>query len=295
MAKERVNILAKSAFCRSNSQRRAQITQPKVVILCGGAGTRLREETEYKPKPMVAIGDKPILWHIMKIYSTYGFKDFVLCLGFKGDVIRNYFLNYDVLNSDITIQLGTKEIEIHSSFHEEHHWRVTMAETGLYAMTGGRVKAAEKYIDGDVFMLTYGDGVADINVQDLLRFHYEKGRIGTVTAVHPAARFGELSVAGELAAAFREKPQIRNGWINGGFFIFNRRVFDYLGGEDCVLEQEPLERLAAEGELAVYRHEGYWQCMDTVRDMELLDSQWASGNAPWACWTSKQRAVQVGK
>ena len=271
------------------------MTQPKVILLCGGAGTRLREETEYKPKPMVTIGDKPILWHIMKIYSSFGFNDFILCLGFKGDVVRNYFLDYDLLNADITIQLGTKDITSHATFHDEHDWRITLAETGLNTMTGGRVKRIEKYVDGDTFMLTYGDGVADINIQDLLRFHHEKGRIATVTGVHPGARFGELSLAGDLAAAFREKPQIRDGWINGGFFVFNCKVFDYLGGDDCVLEQEPLERLAADGELAVYRHDGYWQCMDTVRDMEQLNAEWARGDPSWARWLREQHPLQVAR
>lgn len=271
------------------------MTPLNVVILCGGAGTRLREETEYRPKPMVTIGDKPILWHIMKGYSSFGFNDFILCLGYKGNVIRNYFLNYDVLNSDITVQLGTKEIRSHATFHDEHNWRITLAETGLHTMTGGRVKRIEKYIGGDTFMLTYGDGVADINISDLLRFHHEKGRIATITGVHPMARFGDLSLAGDLAGAFREKPHIRDGWINGGFFVFNSKMFDYLEGDDCVLEREPLERLAADGQLAVYRHDSYWQCMDTFRDMELLNTEWARGNPPWALWLSEQHPLPVSK
>jgi glucose-1-phosphate cytidylyltransferase len=269
------------------------MTQPKVVILCGGAGTRLREETEYKPKPMVAIGDKPILWHIMKIYSAFGFNDFVLCLGYKGDIIRNYFLNYDLLNSDFTIELGAKEIVSHATFHDEHRWLVTLAETDAQTMTGGRVKRIQQYIDGDTFMLTYGDGVSDIDIEDLLRFHHEHGRIATVTAVHPTARFGELTLDGELAVSFGEKPQTQEGWVNGGFFVFNRKVFDYLGGDDCVLEREPLERLAAEGQLAAYRHTGYWQHMDTLRDMELLNSQWAGGSPPWAVWLREQHRLKV--
>jgi glucose-1-phosphate cytidylyltransferase len=265
--------------------------KPKVVILCGGAGTRLREETEYKPKPMVAIGDRPILWHIMKIYAAFGFYDFVLCLGYKGDVIRNFFLNYDLFNSDITIDLGTKEITTHATLHDQHRWRITLAETGQETMTGGRVARIRDYIDDDTFMLTYGDGVGDVNIEDLLRFHHEQGRIATVTAVHPLARFGELTLDGDMALGFHEKPQSGQGWINGGFFVCNRKVFDYLGGDDCVLEREPMERLAADGQLAAYRHTGYWQYMDTLRDMELLNAQWSSGEAPWAVWRDRPEPV----
>lgn len=262
----------------------------QVVILCGGQGTRLREETESRPKPMVEIGGRPILWHIMKIYSTYGFNDFILCLGYKGEVIRNYFMQYDIQNSDFTIHLGTKKIVTHAANHDEGDWRVTLAETGPNTMTGGRIKRIERYISGDTFMATYGDGVADINIPALLNFHYEMDCIATVTGVHPVARFGELSVDGNLVTSFREKPQVRESWINGGFFVFNRRVFDYLDGDDCVLEREPLERLAAEGELALFRHEGYWRCMDTYSDMELLNREWSSGHAPWRIWdTIRQR------
>lgn len=252
----------------------------KTVILCGGMGTRLREETEFRPKPMVLIGGKPILWHIMQIYSSYRFKDFILCLGYKGEAIKNYFLEYDLVHSDWTIRLGTKEITRHSVFHDESDWQVTLAETGLHTMTGGRVKRIEKYIDGESFMMTYGDGLANININELLKFHEEKGKMATVTAVRPIARFGELSVDGDLVDSFREKPQIESGWINGGFFVFRRKVFDYLD-EECVLEKEPMERLAREKQLAVYKHAGYWRCMDTYRDLEALSHEWEIGHPGW--------------
>ena len=258
-------------------------TNPKVVILCGGQGTRLREMTDVVPKPMVEVGGRPILWQIMKIYSHYGFRDFVLCLGYKGDVIRNYFLQYDLLRSDFTVELGGKRVIPHASYHDEQDWRVCLAETGADTMTGGRLKRVEKYLDDDLFMLTYGDGVADVDIDALLAFHKSQGRIATVTAVRPVARFGELLLDGDVARAFEEKPQIREGWINGGFFVFSRRVFDYLDG-DCILEREPLSRLAKEGELAVYRHDGYWRCMDTLRDVESLNQEWADGKPPWAVW-----------
>lgn len=252
----------------------------KTVILCGGLGTRLREETEFRPKPMIVVGDKPILWHIMRMYSTYGFKEFILCLGYKGEVIKNYFLEYDLLYSDFTLRLGTKQITRHSVFHDESDWQVTLAETGLQTMTGGRIKRIEKYIDGESFMMTYGDGLANIDIHRLLKFHKEKGRIATVTAARPIARFGELAVNGDLAESFREKPQIESGWINGGFFVFQKKVFDYLD-EDCVLEKGPMERLAREKQLAVYKHTGYWRCMDTYRDLEALNHDWMSGHPGW--------------
>ena len=252
----------------------------KTVILCGGLGTRLREETEFRPKPMIMIGDRPILWHIMRLYSEYGFKDFILCLGYKGEVIKNYFLEYDLVNSDFTIALGTKGITRHSVFHNESDWQVTLTDTGNRTMTGGRIKRIEKYIDGDTFITTYGDGLANINLGELLRFHRDKGKIATVTGVRPVARFGELSVDGDLVRDFSEKPQIEQGWINGGFFVFQRKVFDYLD-EGCVLEKEPLERLAQDNQLAVYKHAGYWRCMDTYRDFEALNQEWVSGRPGW--------------
>jgi len=252
----------------------------KTVILCGGFGTRLREGTEFRPKPMIMIGEKPILWHIMKLYSHYGLYDFILCLGYKGEVIKNFFLEYDLVNSDFTIRLGTKEITRHSILDDESDWQVTLADTGNGTLTGGRVKKIEKYIDEDTFIVTYGDGLSDINLSELIRFHKEKGKIATVTGVRPVTRFGELSVDGDLVKTFSEKPQIANGWISGGFFVFQRKIFDYLD-EQCMLERAPLEKLAQENQLAVYKHSGYWRCMDTYRDLESLNQEWASGRPGW--------------
>ncbi len=252
----------------------------KTVILCGGLGTRLREETEFRPKPMIMIGDKPILWHIMKLYSHYGFNDFILCLGYKGEVIKNFFLEYDLVNSDFTICLGTKEITRHSIIYDERDWQVTLADTGNGTLTGGRVKKIEKYIDEDTFIMTYGDGLSNVNLKELIRFHRDKGKIATVTGVRPIARFGELLVDGDLVKTFSEKPQIENGWISGGFFVFERKIFDYLD-EECMLERKPLEKLAQENQLAVYKHSDYWRCMDTYRDLEALNQEWASGRPGW--------------
>ncbi|HZT05928.1 MAG TPA: glucose-1-phosphate cytidylyltransferase [Chloroflexota bacterium] len=258
----------------------------KVVILCGGMGTRLREETEFMPKPMVTVGERPMLWHIMKIYSHYGFNEFVLCLGYKGDHIRRYFLEYDVLNCDVTVDLGTKEIIRHDRTHDEHNWRVTLAETGQATMTGGRIQRALRYVDDDTFLATYGDGVADVNINALVAFHRSHGRLATVTAVQPSPRFGriELDDTKQLVREFSEKPVGSEAWINGGFFVFDRRITRYLDGDSCVLEQGPLVRLAEEGQLAVFRHRGYWQCVDTLRDLQALNDDWARGDAPWKIW-----------
>lgn len=257
----------------------------KVVILCGGMGTRLREETEYKPKPLVEIGGKPILWHIMKIFSYYGFNDFILCLGYKGRLIKDYFFNYDMMNCDFTVDLGKKDIEFHNG-HSEMDWHVTLADTGERAMTGARVKRIEKYVDTDSFMLTYGDGVADLNINYLFNYHKSHGKIGTVTGVRPPSRFGELVVGKDYRVEeFSEKPQVKEGMINGGFFVFNSDFFDYLqDDDDCILERTPLENLSIKGELKVYKHEGFWQCMDTYRDMQLLNSQWSSPDKFWKVW-----------
>jgi len=257
----------------------------KVVILCGGKGTRLREETEYRPKPLVQIGGKPILWHIMKTYSAFGFHEFVLCLGYKGEMIKDYFINYDLLNSDFTISLGTKQIMRDNVAHDEANWRVSLVDTGDETMTGGRLARIRKYIGNDQnFLVTYGDGVSDVSIPDLLRFHHDSGRIATLTGVHPIGRFGELSVEGTAVRNFAEKPEASDSWINGGYFVLNQRIFDYLDGDDCILERMPLERLSSEGQLGIYRHSGYWQCMDTLRDMEQLNRQWSSGEAPWKIW-----------
>lgn len=256
----------------------------KVVILCGGKGTRLREETEYRPKPMVQIGNRPILWHIMKIYAHYGFKDFVICLGYKGNMIKEYFLNYEMMNNDFTINLGNKnEVQIHSD-HDEHDWMVTLAETGEESQTGARIKKIEKYIDEDTFLLTYGDGVSEINIQDLVKFHTSHGKIGTMTGVHPPSRFGEFHLKENQITQFYEKPQASEGMINGGFFVLNKEFFNYLDDEeDCILEKAPLTNLAADGELMLYPNNNFWQCVDTYRELEILNSLWKN-NPPWKVW-----------
>jgi len=258
----------------------------KVIILCGGLGTRLREETEFRPKPMVNIGHQPILWHIMKIYAHYGYTDFVLTLGHKSEMIKNYFYHYELMNNDVTIELGKPDkICIHQS-HTESGWTITLANTGEYSLKGARLKRVEKYIDEDIFMLTYGDGVANININALVEFHNQHGKIATLTGVHPAARFGELKVSGDRVEVFFEKPKNTvNRLINGGFFVFNRKIFNYLSTEDdCDFEYGPLEQIAKEGELKVYKHPGFWACMDTLRDMDYLNKIWDSGNAEWKVW-----------
>lgn len=258
----------------------------KVVLLCGGLGMRLREETEFRPKPMIEIGGRPILWHIMKGYAHYGFNDFVLCLGYKAEVIKRYFLEYESMRNDFTIELGSSEAVVFHGNHRERGWRVTLADTDLRANTGARVKRIERYIDGDTFMLTYGDGVADIHLHELVRFHKAHGKIGTVTGVRPSSRFGELVTAGDAVTEFREKRQISQGFINGGFFVFHRRIFEYLDADDgCVLEREPLERLAKDGELMMYAHTGFWQCLDTPRDLQRLQELWQHGAPPWKVWS----------
>ncbi len=256
----------------------------KVAILCGGFGTRLREETEFKPKPMVEIGGRPILWHIMKCYAASGFQDFVLALGYKGDAIRDYFLHYEVRNRDFTVALGSRDVEVHGGTHGEDGWRVTLAETRPETLTGGRIKRLRPYLDDNTFMATYGDGVADVDLKALLNYHRSKGRLATVTAVRPSSRFGELGIADGMVTVFQEKPQVQQGWINGGFFVFEPAVFDFIGGDRESLEQGLLVKLAERGELAVYQHAGFWHCMDTYREMELLNEIWLSGKAPWKIW-----------
>jgi glucose-1-phosphate cytidylyltransferase len=253
----------------------------KVVILCGGMGTRLREETENKPKPMVEIGEHPILWHIMKTYSKYGFTDFVLCLGYKGNVIKDYFYNYKIRNNDFSINLSSGDITLHNSA-EENNWNVTLANTGFSSMTGSRIKQIEKYIDDDTFMVTYGDGVTDMDISKLLDYHRKHGKIGTVTGVNPPSRYGELILEGDCVVCFEEKPTTKAAPISGGYFVFNREIFDYLeDDESCVLEKGPLEKLAKDNQLQVYHHKGFWQCMDTHRDYMYLNGLWKSNMAPW--------------
>jgi glucose-1-phosphate cytidylyltransferase len=256
-----------------------------VVILCGGQGTRFREQTERKPKPMIEIGGKPILWHIMSFYAGHGHKDFILCLGYMGDVIRRYFLDFAALSSDFTVDLSSPgRIEYHQGGVRD--WRVTCVETGADAMTGARLKRVARYLaTHDDFMLTYGDGLSDVDVPALLDFHRAHGKVATVTGVRPQSRFGELAVDGDRVTAFSEKPNVSQGFINGGFFVFKRAMLDYVEDRDtCTLEREPLEEVAKDGELMVYKHDGYWQCMDTYRDLMRLEHDWHGGDAPWRSW-----------
>ncbi len=259
----------------------------KTVILAGGQGTRLREETEFKPKPMVQIGNRPILWHILKIYSHYGFNNFIICLGYKSEVIKEYFLNYDYMNNDIAVKTGkTKSVKILENEVEEGDWEITLANTGILNMTGSRVRQIEKYVGRETFFLTYGDGVADIDLKALLEFHRSHGKIATISGVYPPSRFGELFIEENRVVSFEEKPQSHSGCINGGFFVFEKEIFDYLSfDENCYLEREPMERLAEKGELMVYFHKGFWQCMDTQRDVVFLDSLCNSNQAPWINWS----------
>ena len=251
----------------------------KVIILAGGFGTRLSEYTETVPKPMVPIGGRPILWHIMRTYAHFGHKDFYLALGYKADKIKEYFLHYRSVNSDFTVDLGTGAVEPHQT--DDADWRITLAQTGLDTMTGGRVKRLQSFIGDEPFMLTYGDGVADIDLNALLDFHHNHGKMVTVTAVHPVARFGELIIESEQVKVFEEKPQIAQGWINGGFFIIQPEFFDLISDDTTILERDPLEEVARKGELMAYMHDGFWQCMDTKRDRDSLEALWLSGNAPW--------------
>jgi len=256
----------------------------KVVILCGGLGTRLREETEFRPKPMVPIGGRPILWHIMKYYAHFGHKDFILCLGYKGEIIKDYFRNYHWNTSDVTLTLGRNpKIRYHNT-HDEEDWTVTLLDTGLETLTGGRLQRALAHVDSDTFLLTYGDGLCNSDLNASLEFHHQHGAIGTVTAVNPVGRFGELELDGETIRSFHEKPDRESACISGGFFVFNKAICNYLTGDECVLEKQPLARLAGEGQLKAWKHADFWQCMDTLREVELLNRMWASGQAPWKVW-----------
>lgn len=258
----------------------------QTIILCGGLGTRLREETEFRPKPMVHVGNKPIIWHIMKIYAHFGHTDFILPLGYKGDMIKEFFCHYELMNNNVTIELGKPEyLCIHSS-HGERGWKITLADTGELTLKGARIKRVEPYVTEETFMLTYGDGLADIDLAALVKFHRSHGKIATVTGINPTSRFGGLHLDGDVVKAFREKPKDGVGdLISGGFFVFNREIFNYLtSSDDCDLEYGPLERIAREGQLMVYRHKGFWFCMDTQRDMDALNEMWKSGKTPWAVW-----------
>ena len=252
----------------------------KTVILCGGLGTRLSEETSLKPKPMVEIGGKPILWHIMKIYEKHGFNDFSLALGYKGEVIKNYFMNYHANQSNLAINLKSGKVSYSDPNSED--WNVSLIDTGALTMTGGRLLRLKQLIkDSGTFMLTYGDGVSNINIENLIKFHRSHGKTATVSAVRPLVRFGELMIDNSRVSRFEEKPQTGEGWINGGFFVFEPEIFDYIDDDTTLLEREPLENLSKNGELMAYKHDGFWQCMDTIRDKDLLEKKWQSGDAPW--------------
>ena len=251
----------------------------KVIILAGGFGTRLSEYTDSIPKPMVPIGGKPILWHIMCSYARFGHKDFVVALGYKANVIKEYFLRYRELNSDFTVDLHTGDTLRHGL--DIVDWRVTLADTGLNVMTGGRIKQLKSFVGNDTCLMTYGDGLSDVDINKLIKFHRNHGKMVTVTAVHPAARFGELDLNGDKVLSFSEKPQVATGWINGGFFVFEPQFFDLIEGDMTYLEREPLEQVAQNGELMAYRHEGFWQCMDVKRDRDLLEQLWTNEGAPW--------------
>ena len=250
----------------------------KVIILAGGLGTRFSEYTNILPKPMIPIGDKPILWHIMQTYAKFEHKDFYLALGYKAEVIKDYFLNYRSLNADFTIDLDSGNVLSHQL--DQVDWKVTLVNTGNTTMTGGRIKRMKKFIGDEPFMLTYGDGVADINLDELLKFHRNHGKLVTMTAVRPAARFGELELENNIVKSFKEKPQMHEGWINGGFFIIEPGFFDFIDDDSTLLEREPLEKATKLGQLMAYQHKGFWHCMDTKRDHELLESLWKNG-APW--------------
>ncbi|EIM65104.1 MAG: glucose-1-phosphate cytidylyltransferase [Desulfobacter postgatei] len=256
----------------------------KAVILAGGLGTRIAEETSVKPKPMVEIGGKPILWHIMKIYSYYGINDFVICLGYKGYVIKEYFANYFLHSSDVTFDMRTNSMEVLQQHAEP--WRVTLVDTGENTMIGGRIKRIidNDYIDGDTFCLTYGDGVCDINIKALISFHENEGRMVTVTGVQPPGRFGAIEYADNKVTGFKEKPQGDGGWINGGFFVLSPKVADYIKDDETVWEKEPMEKLAAESNLSLFKHDGFWHPMDTLRDKRYLESLWQADKAPWKIW-----------
>ncbi len=255
----------------------------KVVILAGGLGTRLSEETTLRPKPMAEIGEKPILWHIMKTYSHYGYNDFIICLGYKGYMIKEYFSNYFLHNCDVTFDMRTNEMSVHQNVNEP--WRVTLVDTGAETMTGGRVRRIEPYVGDERFMLTYGDGVADIDVRALIEFHERQGRQATLTAVQPLGRFGALIAQEDAVTSFREKPLGDGDWINGGYMVLEPSIFERLVDDTTVLEQEPLQSLAEDGDLAAYKHRGFWQPMDTLRDKMRLEELWLSGEAPWRVWS----------
>ncbi len=254
----------------------------KVAILAGGFGSRLQEETAIRPKPMVEIGGKPILWHILNIYSAFGFNEFVLALGYKGEDIKKYFLNFYALNNDLTVDLAEGKSEIHEE--KQPNWKISLVDTGQNTMTGGRIKRLRPWIGNETFMATYGDGLSDIRIDELLSFHKSHGKVATLTAVRPPARFGGLNIDGGHVVEFVEKPQSGEGWINGGFFVLEPEIFDYIEGDGTPFEGEPMQKLASDGQLMAFQHEGFFQPMDTIRDRNILENLWASGKAPWKVW-----------
>jgi len=254
----------------------------KVVILAGGFGSRLQEETTVRPKPMVEIGGKPILWHILNIYSAYGFNEFVLALGYKGEAVKEYFLNFYALNNDLTVDLADGKSEIHEG--KQPNWKINLVDTGPNTMTGGRIKRLQSWIGNETFMATYGDGLADISISELVAFHKSHGKIATLSAVRPPARFGGLRIEGGRVAEFVEKPQSGEGWINGGFFVLEPQIFDYIAGDETSFEWEPMQKLASDGQLMAYQHDGFFQPMDTIRERNILEKLWSSGKAPWKMW-----------
>ena len=256
----------------------------KVAILAGGVGSRLVEETQDKPKPMVQIGNQPILWHILKHYAHYGHKDFYIALGYKGEVIKRYIVEYSSLSANLTVDLSAGQVHNHKSEYARQDWMVHLIDTGIATLTGGRIKRLAPFIGNETFMLTWGDGVSNINLKSLLEFHRSHGKLATVTAVRPPARFGRLDIEGSQVINFSEKPQLGEGWINGAFFVLEPKVFDYIDGDMTQWELEPLERLAADGQLMAYLHDLFWQCMDTLRDKRMLEALWDSGKAPWKIW-----------
>lgn len=254
----------------------------KLVILAGGLGTRISEETTLKPKPMVEIGGRPILWHIMKMYASHGINEFIFCLGYKGYVIKEFFANYFLHTSDVTFDLANNRMDVHQRNAEP--WRVTLVDTGESTMTGGRLRRVARYLDEDDFCFTYGDGVANVDISSLVRFHQAHGKLATLTAVQPPGRFGVLDLAGSAVRGFQEKPKGDGAWVNGGFFVLSPKVVDRIDGDDSIWEREPLESLAGQGQLEAYQHHGFWQPMDTLRDRVLLEELWATGRAPWKNW-----------
>ena len=255
----------------------------KVVLLAGGYGTRISEESHLKPKPMIEIGEKPILWHIMKEYSHYGFNDFIICAGYKQHMIKEWFANYYLYNCDVTFDFTAENhMTVHNNASEP--WKVTVVDTGLDTMTGGRIKRIQKYVGNERFMLSYGDGVSDINMQEVLKFHENHGKLATITAVNIGQRFGTMEISGDEITAFREKSDFDGSRINAGYMVMEPEVFDYIEGDSTVFEKEPLQKLSDEGQLMAYRHDGFWQCMDTKREKDKLEELWASGKAPWKCW-----------